>query len=58
MPLILITGYPSSGKTTRANELKKFFETEFQKDVVVINEENLSLEKIEAYKGFFLSLTD
>jgi len=51
MPLILITGYPSSGKTTRALELKNFFEIEFKLDVVVINEENLSIDKIEAYQG-------
>lgn len=25
MPLIVITGYPSSGKTYRTNELKEFF---------------------------------
>lgn len=52
MPLILITGYPCSGKTTRALELKSYFE-EYQKDVVLINEENLSINKIDAYKGFF-----
>ncbi len=52
MPLILITGYPSSGKTTRALDLKKFFETEYQNEVVLINEEALSIDKINAYKGF------
>ncbi|KAF2181984.1 chromatin associated protein KTI12 [Zopfia rhizophila CBS 207.26] len=27
MPLVLISGYPSSGKTTRSNQLKDFFES-------------------------------
>ena len=53
MPLILICGYPSSGKTTRATELKSFLETEFKHDVIIINEENLEIDKMEAYKGDF-----
>ena len=54
MPLILICGYPYSGKTTRATELKSFFETEFKHDVIIINEESLEIDKIDAYKGDFL----
>ena len=53
MPLILICGYPYSGKSTRATELKSFFETEFKHDVIIINEENLEIDKIDAYKGDF-----
>ncbi|KAJ1725245.1 kti12, chromatin associated [Coemansia erecta] len=30
MPLILMTGYPSSGKTTRASELKRYLEERLQ----------------------------
>lgn len=37
MPLILITGIPSSGKTTRTNELKTYFE-QMGKQVHVISE--------------------
>ncbi|XP_030751476.1 protein KTI12 homolog [Sitophilus oryzae] len=37
MPLIVITGVPCSGKTTRSNELKQFFE-EQGKDVHIISE--------------------
>lgn len=51
MPLIVLTGYPSSGKTTRAIEMKKFFENEFKSDVILINEENLMIDKVDAYKG-------
>lgn len=55
MPLIVIAGFPSSGKTTRALELKKFFEQEFQSDVVLINEESFSIDKSEGYKGKIFS---
>ncbi|CAG9770942.1 unnamed protein product [Ceutorhynchus assimilis] len=37
MPLIVLTGVPCSGKTTRAHELKKFFE-EQGKEVHIISE--------------------
>lgn len=41
MPLIIIVGCPSSGKSTRAEELKTFFETEKQKVVHVISENEI-----------------
>lgn len=53
MPLILITGFPCSGKTTRANEIKEYFEKNHNSNVVLINEEVLSIKKDEAYKGFY-----
>lgn len=37
MPLIVITGIPCSGKTTRTSELKQYFENR-QKKVEVISE--------------------
>ncbi|CAH0547618.1 unnamed protein product [Brassicogethes aeneus] len=37
MPLIVISGFPSSGKSTRTQELKKFFQ-EQDKEVIVISE--------------------
>ena len=40
MPLILLCGYPSSGKTTRALELEKSFK-ERECEVIVVNEESL-----------------
>lgn len=59
MPLILITGYPSSGKTTRAEKLKSLFEEKIKNEpegsptsslsVVLINDEKLSIEK-ESYR--------
>lgn len=38
MPLIIITGIPSSGKSTRTAELKIFLEKEHGKKVEIIDE--------------------
>ncbi len=51
MPLVIITGYPSSGKTTIALALKKYLEEAHKKEVIHINEENLFMDKINALKG-------
>ncbi|XP_073964898.1 protein KTI12 homolog [Choristoneura fumiferana] len=40
MPLIIICGCPVSGKTTRAKELKEYFETAHKKQVEIISEED------------------
>lgn len=41
MPLIIICGCPASGKTTRANELREFFEVQKEKVVHVISENEI-----------------
>lgn len=41
MPLILICGYPSSGKSTIANKLKNYFENEKQKKVKIASENDI-----------------
>jgi protein KTI12 len=41
MPLILITGIPSSGKSTRALEIKSFFENVHERTVHLINENDI-----------------
>nr|ADD38517.1 Protein KTI12 homolog [Lepeophtheirus salmonis] len=40
MPLIIITGIPSSGKTTTAHKLRDFFEGEKGKKVMIVSELN------------------
>lgn len=50
MPLIIMWGIPSSGKTTRAKEIKKYLEEEHKKDVILLNEEELGFNKNEYYK--------
>lgn len=53
MPLIIICGTPVSGKTCRVVELKKFFEIEHKKAVVIVSEDQaiakLGYEKNTAY---------
>ena len=63
MPLIIITGYPCSGKTTRALEVKKLLEAKAKATtaepikIEIINDESLHIPK-SAYKGtFFLGNT-
>lgn len=41
MPLILITGIPSSGKSTRALQIKSFFEDVHEKTVFLVNENGI-----------------
>ena len=61
MVLLTISGFPSSGKTTRARELAAFFDTKIAASdvpaikrlkVAVINDESLNLSKT-AYDGTF-----
>jgi len=63
MPLVILSGLPTSGKTTRAQELKTFFETRLvaqaqdesstvkSKDyrIHVVNDESLNLNKHTSY---------
>lgn len=43
MPLIILTGIPSSGKTTRTNELKEYFTKEHGLEVKVIDEIEMAI---------------
>lgn len=50
MPLVILCGIPSSGKTTRAEALASFLK-EQGKQVILINEESLFIKRSEGYKG-------
>ncbi|KAI7891068.1 chromatin associated protein KTI12-domain-containing protein [Mucor mucedo] len=55
MPLIIITGFPSSGKTQRANEIKDFLTSRLEQEkksfrIHVINDESLHIPK-DAYNA-------
>ncbi|XP_045457620.1 protein KTI12 homolog [Melitaea cinxia] len=56
MPLIILCGTPVSGKTTRANQLKEFFEKTHNKHVDIVSEEEtiikLGYEKNSTYLDF------
>ena len=51
MPVILITGYPCSGKTTRANELKTFFESEHNLKINIISDHKGNVVRNDLYSG-------
>lgn len=60
MPLIIFSGLPSSGKTTRALELQKALETEISSSlrkfkVHVVNDDTLGINR-EVYRGTSFSL--
>lgn len=53
MPLIIVCGTPVTGKTTRATELKQFFENVHKKQVEIVSEDEaivkLGYEKTSTY---------
>jgi protein KTI12 len=51
MPLVLMCGLPSSGKTNRTNELKEYFEKHSDKTVYIINDMNFNIDKNIYYSG-------
>ena len=52
MPLIIICGFPSSGKTTICQKLKEYVECEKKKTVLIISEDELVRgSKNDIYSG-------
>ncbi|KAH3707066.1 protein KTI12 homolog [Dreissena polymorpha] len=49
MPFILICGNPSCGKSRRTEELKKYFENEQKKTVVVFSDHNTGVDRNKVY---------
>jgi len=49
MPLIVFVGLPASGKSTRAQQLKKYFCETQQKKVVILSENDIVRDKNEVY---------
>jgi len=41
MPLIMMVGLPSSGKTTRAREIQKYFTEHQHKEVILISDNEI-----------------
>lgn len=41
MPLVLMCGYPCSGKSTRSQEIKKLFEEEHKKNVYIVSDDDV-----------------
>lgn len=56
MPLIVLTGYPCSGKTQRAKEIEQYLLDRLKNEnksmrIHIINDESLNISK-DAYKGY------
>lgn len=51
MPLIVMCGYPCSGKTRRAEDLKEYFQQNTERKVHVVGEGALDVEKNRVYAG-------
>ncbi|XP_053741759.1 protein KTI12 homolog isoform X1 [Synchiropus splendidus] len=49
MPLILMCGYPCSGKSRRAKELKEYFELNTDRKVHIVGDESLGVDKNAVY---------
>nr|CAG4651170.1 EOG090X0A11 [Simocephalus serrulatus]SVE94379.1 EOG090X0A11 [Simocephalus serrulatus] len=45
MPLILLTGFPASGKSTRAQQLKNYFTNVLEKNVILLSENDVVKNK-------------
>ncbi|XP_028307519.1 protein KTI12 homolog [Gouania willdenowi] len=50
MPLVLMCGFPCSGKTRRAEELKTYFRENGQKKVEVVGDEALCVDRNSVYE--------
>ena len=57
MPLVLMCGFPASGKTKRASELKHYLEKSSGRVVHVIGDESLGVNKNTVYEGTTSSLS-
>ena len=51
MPLIIMCGFPCSGKTRRAVELKHYFEQNAERKVHVVGDGTLGIERNAMYAG-------
>lgn len=51
MPLIVMCGYPCSGKTRRAEELKEYFEQNTDRKVHIVGDGGLDVDRNTVYAG-------
>ncbi|KAA8590116.1 hypothetical protein FQN60_014050 [Etheostoma spectabile] len=58
MPLIVMCGYPCSGKTQKAEELKVYFERNTDRKVHIVGDGALGVEKNTVYAGKKLNKDD
>lgn len=51
MPLIVMCGYPCSGKTRRAHELREYFTQNTERQVHIVGDEVQGIDKSSVYAG-------
>ena len=51
MPLVIMSGYPCSGKSKRAEELKSYLENSKGKTVHMAGDDSIDLERNVIYAG-------
>lgn len=51
MPLVILCGFPASGKTTLATKLASFLKENTQLAVQIVNDEFLNIPNNEYYSG-------
>ncbi|XP_030856394.1 protein KTI12 homolog [Strongylocentrotus purpuratus] len=49
MPLVIMCGYPSSGKSKRSNQLQSFIESSTDKKCLIINDDSFGTDKNDVY---------
>lgn len=58
MPLVILTGFPCSGKSTRSEEIKQFLKVNKEKEVFVVSENNVmkasNISRNELYFSKFI----
>lgn len=57
MPLVVLCGLPASGKTTRANELKEYFENHRNIRTRVVSDHGQGSHRNDTYHGEFSMCT-
>ena len=55
MPLIIMCGFPASGKTKRANEIKQYIEQNSGKTVNIIGDHSMGVNRNTVYEGTCVS---
>ena len=55
MPLIIMCGYPCSGKTRRTEELKEYFEKQRGKTVRLVGDHTIGVDRNNTYSGIIIS---
>lgn len=55
MPLIILTGYPASGKSTRAQQLADYFTQHTDHNVTILSENDFARCKTDTFSGSLIS---